>query len=102
MQFISHNNHKAFYDFRDAQGNNLLIYQRIIQSPQMCFIKKTPAFTVRYTLQPTGLPSGENYYLPFSGEFVKWRKAAVGFVASICLSVRMEELDSYRKDFHEL
>jgi len=29
------------------------------------------------------------------------RKATVGFVASISLSVRMEELDFYWKDFHE-
>jgi len=65
------------------------------------FYYKTPVFTVRYILQPKGLPSGENCYLQFSGEFVKLRKTTVGFVASISLSVRMEELDSYWIYFHE-
>ena len=32
--------------------------------------------------------------ITFLGKFVKLRKAAIGFVVSVCLSVRMEQLDS--------
>jgi isoprenylcysteine carboxyl methyltransferase (ICMT) family protein YpbQ len=40
MKFIPHSNHTAFYVVCDAEGYNPLIYQSIIQSPQMCFIIK--------------------------------------------------------------
>ena len=42
----------------------------------------------------------------FSGTFTKLRKVAISFVMSVCLSVcpsvRMEQLGSYRMDFHEI
>jgi len=34
------------------------------------------------------------------GVFEELRKATITFVAPICLSVRMEQLDSYWTDFH--
>ena len=34
--------------------------------------------------------------------FSKWRKASIHFVVSVCLSVRMEQLDSQGTDFDEI
>jgi ABC-type arginine/histidine transport system permease subunit len=36
------------------------------------------------------------------GTFVKLWKATIGFVISVCLSVRMEQLGSHWTDFHEI
>ena len=40
--------------------------------------------------------------LPFLGTSAKLRKSTITFVVSVCLSVRMEQLDSHPKDFHEI
>ena len=37
----------------------------------------------------------------FLGAFVKLRKATISFVMPLRLSVRMEQLCSYRTDFHD-
>jgi hypothetical protein len=36
------------------------------------------------------------------GAVAKFRKAVISFVISVRLSVRMEQLDSYWTDFHEI
>ena len=38
----------------------------------------------------------------FLGAFAKLRKATISFVMSVCLSLRMEQLGSHWKDFHEI
>jgi len=40
--------------------------------------------------------------LIISGTFAKLQKATVGFVMSVQLSVRMEQLGSHQLDFHEI
>jgi hypothetical protein len=40
--------------------------------------------------------------LRFLGAFAKLRKAIISFVVSVCLSVRVEQLGSHWKDFHEI
>jgi hypothetical protein len=36
------------------------------------------------------------------GAFAKLLKTIIGFVISVCLSVRMEQLESRKTDFHEI
>jgi len=36
------------------------------------------------------------------GALTKLRKTTIGFVMSVCLSVRMEQLGSHWTDFHEI
>jgi hypothetical protein len=38
----------------------------------------------------------------FLGVFANLQKATISFVMSVCLSVRTEQLGSYRTDFHEI
>jgi hypothetical protein len=38
----------------------------------------------------------------FSGTFTELRKANISFVASVCLSVRMEKLGFHWTGFHEI
>jgi len=38
----------------------------------------------------------------FLGTFAKLQKASISFVMSVCPSVRMEQLGSHWKDFHEI
>ena len=41
-------------------------------------------------------------WVRFLGAFTKLRKAAISFGVSVCLSVRMEQLEFHRKDFNEM
>jgi hypothetical protein len=36
------------------------------------------------------------------GALPKFRKATIGFIMSVCLSVRMEQLVFHWQDFHEV
>ena len=36
------------------------------------------------------------------GAFAKLRKATISFVVSVCLSVRIDQLGSHWRDFHEI
>ena len=38
----------------------------------------------------------------FLGAFVKFRKATISFVTTVCQTARMEELGSHWVDFHEI
>jgi hypothetical protein len=40
--------------------------------------------------------------MPFSGTFAQLRKVTTSFIMSVCPSVRMEQLGSHQKDFHEI
>ena len=42
------------------------------------------------------------FVYPFLGTFAKLRKSAISFVMSVRLSVRMEQLGSNWKGFHEI
>jgi hypothetical protein len=64
--------------------------------------RKSAALRI-YVSGPPNIPNNFNYaYLLERRGFTKLRKANINFAMSVSLSVRVEQLGCYWKDFHEI